>query len=92
MRILNLANNLIQKIENLEHQVNLVELNLKINLIENVENMQHLQKLEKFFISNNRLNDYSSFGNLKSLSHLQELNLEGNPVSKLNLDYQKQVI
>ena len=39
LRILNLANNLITKIENLETQSNLVELNLKINLIEVIENI-----------------------------------------------------
>lgn len=55
LRILNLANNLLTKIEGLEAQVNLVELNLKINLIETIENLGHLVKLEKLFFSNNRI-------------------------------------
>lgn len=39
LKILNLGNNLIQKIENLEELTSLLELNLKINQIETIDNL-----------------------------------------------------
>jgi protein phosphatase 1 regulatory subunit 7 len=83
LRIVNLANNQISKIENLDYLQNLTELNLKLNTIGAIENMRHLIKLEKLYLANNRI-EIKSFDqcDLTRLTMMKELTLENNPCCK----------
>jgi Leucine-rich repeat (LRR) protein len=76
LRIVNLANNQISKIENLDYLQNLTELNLKLNSISLIENVRHLSKLEKLYLANNKI-EIRSFElcELTRLSLLKELTL-----------------
>ena len=69
-----------------------MELNLKINLIESLDNLQTMPKLEKFFISNNRISNLECLVELKQLPALIEVNLEGNPASKMKIYYVKAIL
>jgi len=44
------------------------------------------------FISNNRISDFDSLKNLKGLNALTEVNMDGNPISKLKYEYAKNII
>ncbi|EAR96345.2 hypothetical protein TTHERM_00189140 (macronuclear) [Tetrahymena thermophila SB210] len=87
LKVLNLANNLIQKVENLENNITLTELNLKINLIDNLLNFSQFPRLSKLYLSNNKINEFNKIKDIKLLTQLNELNLEGNPISKQRPEY-----
>ena len=79
LQILYLQNNLIPRIENLEHLKDLRYLNLAINNVERVENLEQCEFLEKLDLTCNFVSEVTSLQNLRSNIHLREIFLTGNP-------------
>lgn len=71
-------NNLLSKIENLEHFYSITHLHLQWNKITKMEGLDGLHCLKKLYLGNNRI---SVVENLEGLKYLEELHIE-----KQNLD------
>ncbi|XP_044038279.1 dynein regulatory complex subunit 3 [Siniperca chuatsi] len=66
---LDMNNNLIEKIEGLNHLGNLTWLNLSFNRIEKIEGLESLRKLEVLNLSNNRISVIENMDALEKLTH-----------------------
>ena len=51
-----------------------------------------MQKLEKLFLSNNKISIIENIKEIKHLKLLTELNLDGNAVCKIKIEYLKTII
>ena len=51
-----------------------------------------MQKLEKLFLSNNKISIIENIKEIKYLKLLTELNLDGNAVCKIKIEYLKTII
>uniref|UniRef100_T1HFN9 Dynein axonemal assembly factor 1 homolog n=1 Tax=Rhodnius prolixus TaxID=13249 RepID=T1HFN9_RHOPR len=83
LKVLSLANNLIEKIERLDTLVNLVELNLSFNKIEKIENLNKLVNLEVLNLYGNGI---SKIENLDELTKLTLLSVGGNNINNLECE------
>ncbi|XP_029945151.1 dynein regulatory complex subunit 3 [Salarias fasciatus] len=66
---LDLNNNLIDKIQGLDHLINLKWLNLSFNRIKKIEGFQSLQKLELLNLSDNKISVIESLDAIENLTH-----------------------
>ncbi|ORX52576.1 L domain-like protein [Piromyces finnis] len=88
---LSIAHNKIRVFPDLRMNTELKELRLNNNRLLGVpEYVKFLPKLEILDLGNNFLKEFSDIENLKSLFHLNNLNLKGNPVTKLE-NYKEKV-
>ena len=85
LKVLNLASNLIRKVNGLQNLSLLEELNLRRNRIRTTTGLESVSSLQKLYMSNNEIQGLSSL-NLESLTKLQTIQMEGNPVWS-NPDY-----
>jgi len=74
LRVLNLSDNTILKIENLEELVNLRILSLNKNQISEIKGLGSLIRLEELYINENPINDLNV---LKDLSNLKLISIAG---------------
>lgn len=58
LKELYLSQNGIQKVRNLQHNLDLEILDLNFNRLEKIENVSHLQKLTDFWARQNKLSDF----------------------------------
>ena len=79
LQILYLQNNLIRKIEGLNHLKCLWYLNLAINSIEVIENLEQCESLSKLDLTLNFINDVTCVRRLRKNLGLKILYLTGNP-------------
>lgn len=75
LRTLNLSQNLIGKIENLDHLVKLETLNLQKNRIVEMENLHQLKEIKELNLSKNQI---PKIKDIASLHNLVRLELRGN--------------
>uniref|UniRef100_A0A3Q4GCS4 Dynein regulatory complex subunit 3 n=1 Tax=Neolamprologus brichardi TaxID=32507 RepID=A0A3Q4GCS4_NEOBR len=66
---LELNNNAIEKIQGLDHLINLTWLNLSFNKIEKIEGLECVQKLEVLNLSNNKISVIENMDTLENLTH-----------------------
>uniref|UniRef100_A0A3P9ASA7 Dynein regulatory complex subunit 3 n=1 Tax=Maylandia zebra TaxID=106582 RepID=A0A3P9ASA7_9CICH len=66
---LELNNNAIEKIQGLDHLINLTWLNLSFNQIEKIEGLECVQKLEVLNLSNNKISVIENMDTLENLTH-----------------------
>lgn len=85
LKILNLADNFIKQIEGLDTLENLKELNLKKNQIKDLNNFENLNNLQKLYLCENNIETLPE-EEYTSLFHLEEIALDGNPVTSIK-DY-----
>eukprot|EP01061_Rhynchopus_euleeides_P000058 TRINITY_DN1004_c0_g1_i1.p2 TRINITY_DN1004_c0_g1~~TRINITY_DN1004_c0_g1_i1.p2 ORF type:complete len:453 (+),score=158.18 TRINITY_DN1004_c0_g1_i1:94-1359(+) len=79
LQILYLQNNLIRRIENLNHLKCLWYLNLAINSIETIEGLEGCENLKKLDLTLNFIGDLTCVKRLRKNAHLQVIYLTGNP-------------
>ncbi|OQR87774.1 hypothetical protein ACHHYP_18021 [Achlya hypogyna] len=82
LRILYLQNNIIERIEDLNHMKELRYLNLALNNIKKIEGLRNCEFLEKLDLTVNFIDVdelEASINHLKPLEHLRELYMLGNP-------------
>lgn len=85
LKILLLQNNVIPKMENLEHLKDLQYLNLALNNISKIEGLQRCEFLRKLDLTVNfiDMDEFeTSVSHLSHLHHLEELFLMGNPCTE----------
>ncbi|CAH8503357.1 Leucine-rich repeat-containing protein 9 [Schistosoma haematobium] len=90
-----LSNNKIKKINKLQFKslLNLSKLNLNNNQIDNIDGIDYCQQLIELYLGNNQLKHFINILYLKHLSHLNILELYGNPLCDLiNNNYFYQLI
>ena len=80
LRILDLYNNQISKIENLDKNIDLTYLNLNNNKISKIENLDNNINLTYLDLSNNKI---SKIENLDNNINLKNLYLENNKITKI---------
>ncbi|SBT33013.1 protein phosphatases PP1 regulatory subunit sds22, putative [Plasmodium ovale wallikeri] len=80
LKTLQLISNCIEKIENLESNLELEHLELYENMIKKIENISMLKKLKVLDLSFNRI---KVIENLDSLENLEELYLSSNKIAKI---------
>ena len=85
LKVLNLASNLIRKVNGLQNLSLLEELNLRRNRIRTTSGLESVSSLQKLYMSNNEIQGLSALS-LDSLTKLQTIQMEGNPVWS-NPDY-----
>ena len=82
LKSLNLANNLITRIEGLENKTNLISLNLSYNQISEIENLENLTKLSTLDMNNNNILDITPLSinssSLTTLSLCNNSKIDGN--------------
>ncbi|XP_032994260.1 centriolin isoform X3 [Lacerta agilis] len=83
LEVLNLSNNLIEKIEKLDKLLKLRDLNLSFNKICKIEGIEHLQNLQKLNLAGNEIEHIPAWVG-KKLRSLRILNLRKNKVSSLH--------
>ncbi|XP_034969295.2 centriolin isoform X1 [Zootoca vivipara] len=83
LEVLNLSNNLIEKIEKLDKLLKLRDLNLSFNKICKIEGIEHLQNLQKLNLAGNEI-EYIPAWVGKKLRSLRILNLRKNKISSLH--------
>ncbi|XP_071441990.1 leucine-rich repeat-containing protein 49 [Hetaerina americana] len=83
LKVLNLASNQISCIEKscLHGLHSLKELNLRRNRIKQLFGFEEIPDLQKLYISNNDITSISDMHEVATALHLQELTIDGNPVS-----------
>lgn len=79
---LRLDNNLIDKIENLDHLKNLKSLDLSFNCIKHIEGLNNLSNLSDLILYNNQI-ELVSFNSIKSLKKLKILSISNNKLTDL---------
>jgi len=79
LRVVNLSNNQIERLEITGPLPNLVELNLRRNAITEVRDLKDLTSLLKLYLSGNQI---ASLDQVTALPALTDITLEGNPVDK----------
>ncbi|TDL25510.1 L domain-like protein [Rickenella mellea] len=78
-----ISHNGIEMLEGLDNNLSLRVLDIGTNFIPQLENISHLTKLEEVWANNNRIPDFTQLeGQLRHLSTLETLYLEGNPCQK----------
>ncbi|KAL9650788.1 hypothetical protein ABK040_001838 [Willaertia magna] len=82
LQILYLQNNLIRKIENLQHLKDLRYLNLAVNSVTSIDSLSANEQLQKLDLTVNYVWDLLSLENLKQNYNLRELHMMGNPCTK----------
>lgn len=90
-----LSNNFISKIEGLEKNVKLSILDITSNKIEKLDNLGHLTELTDIWASFNKINqNFEDLGEeLKPLTKLETIYLEGNPIQLENkTSYRRKLI
>uniref|UniRef100_A0A670KKR2 Centriolin n=1 Tax=Podarcis muralis TaxID=64176 RepID=A0A670KKR2_PODMU len=83
LEVLNLSNNLIEKIEKLDKLLKLRDLNLSFNKICKIEGIEHLQNLQKLNLAGNEIEHIPAWVG-KKLRSLRILNLRKNKISSLH--------
>eukprot|EP01059_Diplonema_ambulator_P007396 TRINITY_DN16869_c0_g1_i1.p1 TRINITY_DN16869_c0_g1~~TRINITY_DN16869_c0_g1_i1.p1 ORF type:complete len:421 (+),score=144.51 TRINITY_DN16869_c0_g1_i1:31-1263(+) len=83
LQILYLQNNLIRKIENLQHLKQLWYLNLAINSIQVIEGLEGCENLKKLDLTLNFVADITSVRSLRKNARLECLYLTGNPCTEV---------
>ena len=86
LKVLNLAGNLIRKVNGLQNLGFIEELNLRRNRIRTTSGLESVPSLQKLYMSNNEIQGLGSLVNLETLTKLQTIQMEGNPVWS-NPDY-----
>ncbi|XP_046403321.1 leucine-rich repeat-containing protein 49 isoform X2 [Ischnura elegans] len=83
LKVLNLASNQIRCIEksSLQGLHSLKELNLRRNRIKQLSGFEEIADLQKLYVSNNDISSINDMHELATAIHLQELTVDGNPVS-----------
>jgi len=75
-----LSHNGIQRFEGLDYNLELTTLDVGNNFISTIENLSHLKNLEELWMNGNKIPDLQALEpELKSISSLTTLYLEGNP-------------
>ncbi|XP_064420199.1 centriolin-like [Latimeria chalumnae] len=82
LQVLNLSNNLIEKIEKLDQQLKLQKLNLSHNKISKIEGIEHLVNLQDLNLAGNEIEHIPVWVG-KKLRSLRNLNLKQNNISSL---------
>lgn len=78
-----LSHNGIEKLEGLEHNTKLKMLDVGSNFIPAIENVSHLTSLEDLWLGGNKIPDLQTLEpQLRHISTLQTIYLEGNPCQK----------
>ena len=67
MKVLNLTNNLIERVQNLDNQQNLIKLELSNNKIHTIEGFEYLKKLQELFLDRNYIKTLDGIQYLESL-------------------------
>nr|XP_056716120.1 centriolin [Euleptes europaea] len=83
LEVLNLSNNLIEKVEKLDKLLKLRDLNLSHNKISKMEGIEHLHNLQKLNLAGNEIEHIPVWIG-KKLRSLRTLNLRQNKVSSLH--------
>ena len=81
LRVINLANNCLSTVSCLQHLTSITELNLRRNKISNFTCSTRLDSLQRLFLSDNSILAISTLSDLFAFTSLQELTLDGNPLS-----------
>eukprot|EP00667_Euglena_gracilis_P004052 EG_transcript_4069 len=80
LRVLNIAGNRLRELSNLSALVSLTELNARRNAIRRVQDLP-MRSLQRLFLSNNRLKTLEAIEPCVRCGRLEELALDGNPLS-----------
>ncbi|XP_048369350.1 centriolin isoform X2 [Sphaerodactylus townsendi] len=83
LEVLNLSNNLIEKVEKLDKLLKLRDLNLSYNKISKIEGIEHMHSLQRLNLAGNEIEHIPAWIG-KKLRSLRTLNLKQNRVSSLH--------
>ena len=84
LRCLYMQQNLVEKIENLQHCQMLAIINLESNQVKKIENLDCLPALETLHLGKNHLSSYESLEHLKKLLNLTGMNFSA---TFFNIDF-----
>lgn len=86
-----LAENKIEKVENLQTLKKLKTLDISFNYISRLENLEELPILEELWVTHNKIHDFADFEHIRDLKALKCIYFELCPVAK-NPGYRQQVM